>query len=351
MSIFTRTLKKIRNDKNKDESKTTETGIHALAKGSSETVHPEQGIMESTGDTSGLDIDIRLDQDLSDYAEQTNIPRSREAELDIDLTNPGIEELSHIETRVLSINPVSSFSHQIDVDLQKLSKAGFITPDAVSTELSYTFRQLKRPVLNNVKGKGATVLDNANLIMVTSSVEGEGKTFSAINMAMSMAMERDRHILLVDADVSKPSHHEFFGADMKSGLTDLLMGRVEDVSQIIYKTNIPSLSLVFSGARTQHASELFASNAMETFVDELSKRYEDRVIIFDSGPLLLAPETNVLASLMGQVILIIEAEKTQYELVQRSREMLTNRIVLLLLNKMRQKNGLGGYGFYGKYEE
>ena len=227
-----------------------------------------------------FDVDIPLDEDLSAYQEQSKRALHEEAELDFDLTEPGGKDLSYIESQVLSVDPTRPFSHQLDVNLGKLAIEGFITPDNVSTTLSHNFRRLKRPILNNVRGKGATVLDNANLIMFTSSYPGEGKTFSAINMAMSIAMERDKHVLLIDADVTKPSHHKFFGAEMKYGLTDLLLDEVNDVSDIIYKTNIPSLSLMFSGSETPHSIELFASQAMEAFVTELSQRYDDRVIIF-----------------------------------------------------------------------
>jgi Mrp family chromosome partitioning ATPase len=129
-------------------------------------------------------------------------------------------------------------------------------------------------------------------------------------MAMSIAMERDKRVLLIDADVNKPSHHKYFGQEMKQGLTDLLLERVDDMSKVIYKTDIPSLSLMFAGKRATHATELFASKAMENFVNELSARYDDRIIIFDSAPLLLPTEAGVLASHMGQIILVVEAEHT-----------------------------------------
>ena len=298
-----------------------------------------------------FDIDIRLDHDLSDYAEQSKRSRFKEADLDLDFSSQGNEELSFIETKILRVNPTRSFSHQVDVDLKRLGNAGYITPDHVNTILSNTFSQLKRTLLNNVLGKGATVLDNANLVMITSPLAGEGKTFSAINMAMSIAMEQDKRVLLIDADVNKPSHHEIFGIDTQHGLTDLLMNRVDDVSKVIYKTNIPSLSLMFAGNRTPHATELFAGKAMEKFINELSERYEDRIVIFDSAPLLLPTEASVLASHMGQIIMVVEAEKTRHEVVKKSLEMLSNRVVLLLLNKMREKNDQGNYGYYGKYKE
>ena len=199
-------------------------------------------------------------------------------------------------------------------------------------------------------GKGATVLDNANLIMLTSSYSGEGKTFSAINLAISMAMERDKHVLLIDADINKPSHHEVFDFDADYGLTDLLLGKVKDMSRVLYKTNIPSLTLMPSGTKTSHATELLASEAMEKFIKEISSFYKDRLIIFDAPPLLLPTEASVLASHMGQVIIVVQAEKTRRQEVKRSLSMLSNKIVLLLLNQAREKTQIGNYGYY-RYED
>ena len=298
-----------------------------------------------------FDVDIPLDEDLSAYQELSKHALHEEGELDFDLTQPGGKARDYIESQVLSIDPTRSFSRQLDVNLRKLEFEGYITPDNVSTALSQNFRRLKRPILNNVRGKGATVLDNANLIMFTSSYPGEGKTFSAINMAMSIAMERDKRVLLVDTDVTKPSHHSIFGAAMKFGITDLLMGGVDDVSDIIYKTNIPSLSLMFSGSETPHSTELFASEAMEAFVTELSERYNDRVIIFDAAPLLLPTEAGVLASHMGQIVLVVAAGETRRDDVMQSVNMLNNRIVLLLLNKVRDAGDQVGYGYYGRHED
>jgi len=298
---------------------------------------------------SQIDVDIPVNEDLSEFQAQSKHALHGESELDFDLTEPGTIGSSFSESPILSIDPTRSFSRQIDVNLRKLARDGFITPDNVSTALSNNFRRLKRPILNNVRGKGATVLDNANLIMVTSSHPNEGKTFCAINMAMSIAMEQDKRVLLVDADATKPSHHEYFGVNGDRGLVDFLTGDVDDVSEIIYKTNIPSLSLLFSGKKSPHTIELFASQAMEDFVTELSQRYDDRIIVIDAAPLLLPTEASVLASIMGQIILVIEAERTSPADVKMSLDMLENRIVLLLLNKVRAGKGQGGYGYYGGY--
>ena len=298
--------------------------------------------------SSDSDIDIRLDQDLSNFKLPSEKSLYKDLDLDIDLTGPLNHVDSLVESPVLQIDPVKSFSRHVDINLGRLGRNGYIAMDDAKTPLLQTFRVLKRPLLNNVAGKGATVVDNANLIMLTSSHSGEGKTYSAINLALCMAMEKDKKVLLVDADVSSPSHHEIFGIEMEHGLTDYLTGRVKDVSKIINKTNVPSLSLIFAGSLTAHSIELFASQAMTSFLAELSGRYEDRVVIFDSAPLLLPTEASVLAQHMGQVIVVVEAESTAQSDVKQSIEMLDNQIVLLVLNKVRGKSDIGSYG-YGHY--
>ena len=300
------------------------------------------------GVSDGSEIDIRLDQDLSNFKLSSSKSLYKNIDLDFDLTGPLGNIDAFVESQVLDIDPVKSFSGHVEINLGRLRRNGYIALDNANTALSHNFRAIKRPLLNNVLGKGATVIDNANLIMLTSSVSGEGKTFSAINLALSMAMEKDKKILLVDADVSKPSHHEIFGVEMKNGLIDFLSGRVKDVSKIINKTNVPSLSLIFAGGQSIHSIELFASQAMTSFLAELSGRYKDRVIIFDSAPLLMPTEASVLASHMGQVVIVVEAERTDQKLVQQSIDMLNNRIVLLILNKVRGKNDFSTYG-YGHY--
>ncbi|MEM7299042.1 MAG: XrtA-associated tyrosine autokinase [Bacteroidota bacterium] len=292
-------------------------------------------------------VDIRLDQDLSDFSLPLSKSIYKEVALDIDLTGPFGNEGEFVEQEYLDVNPLKQFSQRVEIDLNRLERNGYISPGQADSELSHTFRVLKRPLLNNVLGKGATQVLEANLIMVTSSLSGEGKTFTALNLALSMAMEKDKKILLVDADVNKPSHHEILGVEPDFGLTDYLTDRVKDVSKVIKKTNIPSLSLMFSGARTPHTVELFASDSMTRFLEELANRYDDRIIIFDSAPLLMPTESSVLATHMGQVIIVVEAEMTGQELVKRSVDMLDNRIKLLALNKVREKGDFANYGFYG----
>jgi protein-tyrosine kinase len=295
-----------------------------------------------------LDVDLPLNQDSS--GNYIDFKQLKNNTIDFDLTDLGDDDSTYSTPEVLDFNPLKTFSQRVNLDLENLQGQGFIDPQNVNTLLGNTFRMIKRPLLNNVMGKGATVLDNANLIMVTSSLSGEGKTFSAINLAISIAMERDKQVLLIDADVNKPSHHDVFGFESEFGLTDYLRGKVTDMSRVLYKSNIPSLTLMPSGTRTSHATELLASDAMDSFVKEISNKYHNRIIIFDSPPLLLPTEASVLASHMGQVIVVVQAEKTRHEEVKKSLSMLSNKIVLLLLNQAHEKTQIGNYGYY-KYDE
>ncbi len=311
----------------------------------------ERALITSFGNSKeSVHIDIPLDEELSEaHGVVKRQSKYKEPEIDFDFSNLYDENTVYPESGILSINPLKSFSHPVELDLGMLARKGYITPDTINTLLGNTFRMVKRPLLNNIMGKGATVVDNSNVIMLTSSLDGEGKSFSAINLAISIAMERDKHVLLIDADVNKASHHEIFNYHSEYGLTDLLKGKVKDMSRVLHSTNIPSLTLMTAGNRTSHATELLASEAMEKFVREISSYYKDRIIIFDSPPLLLPTEASVLATHMGQVVLVIEAEKTLRQDIKKSLSMLSNKIVLLLLNQAREKTQVGNYGYY-KYE-
>ncbi len=247
-----------------------------------------------------------------------------------------------------SINPLKAFSHRVELNLEKLNNEGYITPDISDTILSSTYRVIKRPLLNNAIGKGASEVKNANLIMLTSALPFEGKTFSAINLAISIAMEKNKHVLLIDADINKPSHFKIFDIDKKPGLTDILLGEVDNISDVLCRTNIPSMAVMSTGKMYDYSTELLASEAMENFINDISTRYKDRVIIFDSPPLIPTTEASVLASHMGQVVMVVEAENTQKHVVKKALDLLSNEIVMLLLNKQREKNKIAGYGYgYG----
>lgn len=242
----------------------------------------------------------------------------------------------------------SKHSNNVHIDLNKLNDEGFLTPKHPDSALSSIFRMIKRPILDNARGKSASIVDHPNLIQVTSSFANEGKTYSAINLAISIAMEQDLNVLLIDADIRKPSLAKTFDLEEGKGLTDYISGEVKDMKNILYNTNIPSLTLMCAGSPHPNGTELLSSTSMHQFINEISTRYPNRIIIFDSPPLLQTTESTTLASHMGQIILVVEAETTLAPQIKKSIEILQNEIVLLLLNKQREKKNDVAYGYgYG----
>ncbi|MBK1714319.1 XrtA-associated tyrosine autokinase [Rubrivivax gelatinosus] len=246
--------------------------------------------------------------------------------------------------------PVAT-SRRVELDLDQLAAAGIVTPSAPRSTVADQFRVIKRPLIANAVGKGATTLTHGNLIMVTSAVAGEGKSFTSVNLAMSIAAELDHTVVLVDADVARPSMLRMLGLPPSAGLLDVLEGKAE-LADVLMRTNVDKLTLLPSGTPHPKATELLASDAMATLLDEMATRYPDRIVIFDSPPLLLTTESRVLASHMGQIVVVVAAGRTQQSAVQQALDTIDACPVrLLVLNKARSDSvgyGTQGYGYgYG----
>jgi receptor protein-tyrosine kinase len=238
-------------------------------------------------------------------------------------------------------------SRSVTIDLAMLHEKGLVTPDRPRSTIAEEFRVIKRPLLRNVIEEGPARIDNANLIMITSALSGEGKTFNAINLAISMAMELDYTVLLVDADVSRPSVFRQLGLAPERGLMDILSGEVDDLSDVLLRTNIEKLSLLPAGMPHSRATELLASENMNRLLKQMATRYSDRIIVFDSPPLLLTTESRVLATHMGQVVVVVEAERTTHASIRQALATIESCPVKMnVLNKSR-RSGPGSYYGYG----
>lgn len=245
-------------------------------------------------------------------------------------------------------------SRKVEIDLEALAAAGIVSPTAPRSQVADQFRVIKRPLIANALGKGAAPVVNGNLIMVTSALAGEGKSFTAINLAMSIATELDTTVLLVDADVARPSVLRVLGLPPSPGLLDLVLDDTLEMSSVLLRTNIDKLSILPSGTPHERATELLASDAMIKLLENMAKRYPDRVIIFDSPPLLLTTESRVLAVHMGQIVMVVRAEHTmQADVTHALSNIESCPVKLLVLNQARVAArgtyGLGyGYGYgYG----
>ncbi len=215
--------------------------------------------------------------------------------------------------------------------------------------LADQFRRVKWPVLESAAGKTASG-KLANVVMVTSSVSGEGKTFCSFNLALSIARERDLSVLFVDADVAKRHATRVLRTEERSGLTEVLSGAIADPEDAVVGTSIPGLTFMPAGRRTDAVPELFASNRMSEVVQALGAADPGRIVLFDSSPLLATNESQVLGRVVDQVVFIVRAESTTQPMVVEALSLLDPaKEIRCLLNQARASDLTEYYYGYGSY--
>lgn len=284
-----------------------------------------------------------------------------EARDDID----SIERAARTATPQATVRPTDktdktdkkSASQQVDkpalnLPFEALEAQGFLTPMIPRSAIAEEFRAIKRPILKNISGQSAAPIPYSNLVMVTSALEGDGKTFTSLNLAISIAMEQDKSVLFVDADVLKASAGKLLGLPSNTrGLIDILKHDDIRPEHVLLTTSIPNLRVLPAGTPDEHATELLASEAMHELMIEMSNRYADRVIVFDSPPLLLTTEASVLASFMGQIVFVAAADITPEAALKEALERIgQDKAIGLVLNRAsRRRMNLFGMGFNYSY--
>lgn len=245
--------------------------------------------------------------------------------------------------------PKDGRSRRQDIDFTRLERAGMVTPDADYTPLAEQFRIIKRPVLLDAFRPAAQRRANANVVMVTSARPGEGKTFVACNLALSIAQERDFGVLLVDADVRHPSVARSLGLSAERGLTDILGDPSLDPGDVMIRAgNLRNLAVIAAGRKTASAPELFASQRMARLIDDFASRYRDRITIIDTPPALASSEPSVISLHAGQTLLVVEADRTSARAVTSALSLLRQcPSISLVLNKARGALGAEEFGHYG----
>lgn len=241
-----------------------------------------------------------------------------------------------------------------ELDIDALTAAGFATQRNANVEIAADLRRIKRPLLMAIK-KSAALGDSGlphNLILITSALPGEGKTFVSINLALSIAAELDRTVLLVDADVAKNDVARVLGVDYETGLTDILERGNVYIEDTILQTNVESLSFLPSGRMLPNVDELFASDKMMRIMRELADHDPNRIVIVDAPPLHAGTEAGVLARMVGHVVVLVEADKTPQSSVADALHQLKGiDSVSMILNKARRRSSdhvAYGYGYgYG----
>jgi exopolysaccharide/PEP-CTERM locus tyrosine autokinase len=240
--------------------------------------------------------------------------------------------------------------------LDRLREREMLAPGSkMDPEIRNEYRRIKRPLLSNAFGKTASLVDSGNLIAVTSSAAGEGKSYTALNLALAFAQERDYTVLLIDCDVTKQGLSRMLGIEKRRpDITDLLVSEKLSVGDALLHTDIPGLVLLPAGKPHEYITEMVASRRMAQLVHEIASRYNDRIVIFDAPPVLATPETQVLAGLVGQIVFVIEAGQTPHSVVNEALEMLPKeKAIGLVLNKCESISNRGSYyyNYYTPYGE
>lgn len=236
--------------------------------------------------------------------------------------------------------PTAGTTGIVHIPFRELRNLGMLTPDSPRSAIAEEYRAIKRPLMINIAGDSVTTpIPYGNLIMVTSALEGDGKTFCAISLALSIAMEQDKTVLFVDADTSKADAGKLLGVAATSpGLIDLLQDAHASVADFILPTNVAKLRILPAGSVHTHANELLASARMQQLMLQLSEEDPNRVIIFDSPPMLLTTEATVLSDFMGQIVFVVSAELTPQHAVRQAIEQIgEEKMVGMVLNRSRKR--------------
>jgi protein-tyrosine kinase len=241
---------------------------------------------------------------------------------------------------------------RIEIDFDRLRRMGFALPGEQSPAAE-EFRLIKRPLLGAALAQNQPPSGrNKNVIMVTSAQPNEGKTFVAMNLAFSIASEHDFHVLLIDADVPNPAMPYILGFEAETGLVEAISDPSIDYTELTIATNIENLTLLPSGRPQPGSSELLASTRMAQFVDQVAGRFPDRIVIFDTPPVLVRSDPIALAKHVGQVVFVVEAERTSRTALDEAIELIgSDRVSGVVLNKapalVREQFGRI-YGRYGR---
>ena len=239
----------------------------------------------------------------------------------------------------------------VTIDRDHLAEHGFLIPGAPVSMLAEEFRLIKRQLLlttRNIDEAGGT---RSRTILVCSAKPGEGKTFCSINLALSLAAERDVEVLLVDADFAKPDVMLQLGLEEGPGLLDALADPAIDVEGCIVRTDIPKLSLLPTGTRTNDDTELLTSRRTDQVLDALVSNDPRRIVIFDSPPALAASPASVLAAAVGQVMMVVRADKTSDGDLREAVQLLDGcEHIQLVLNSVTFTPGGARFGSYYGYK-
>ena len=250
--------------------------------------------------------------------------------------------------------PASQGPVPVRLNFSRLRREGMLTPDNMRSNLGFEYNAMKRKLLGN-QNTAHQQGRISNLVMITSPKPADGKTFTTVNLAISLAAQRDTRILLVDADVVRRKLTSVFEPTDGMGLVDLLRGTCSDMGAITHScTDLPNLEVMFAGRQDEHVTELVGSRRMAEICEEMSRRYSDGVVLIDTPPVLASPETVSLAGFMHQIVMVVASGQTTRSQLQASLENVAIcPNISLLLNKAPEWARIEGdsYYYYSYYDQ
>jgi protein-tyrosine kinase len=234
------------------------------------------------------------------------------------------------------------------VDALALERAGMVDWSRTRSRISEEFRLVQRQILRAAFGPGAEP-GFSNLLMVTSARPGEGKSFMSVNMAGSIARQGDNHVLLVDADSKRDSVCYSLGLAQSRGLLDLASNPKLDPAPLIVRTPIDKLTILPVGRERERSAELFSTKEMTRLIQSLGRRYADRLLILDAPPCLSTSDPALLAQVVGQILFVVEADRTQRDEVEASLDLIQACPTITLVLNKQQISSRYTFGAYSSY--
>jgi protein-tyrosine kinase len=236
----------------------------------------------------------------------------------------------------------------LSVDAVSLERAGMVDWSRTRTRISEEFRLVQRQIIRSAFGPGAEP-GFSNLLLVTSSRPGEGKSFMSTNLAGSIARQGDHHVLLVDADSKRDSICYSLGLAQARGLLDLAANPKLDPAPLIVKTPIERLSILPVGRERERSAELFSTKEMTRLIQSLGRRYADRLLILDAPPCLSTSDPAVLAQVVGQILFVVEADRTQRDEIEASLDLIQACPTITMVLNKQQISSRYTFGAYSSY--
>lgn len=237
------------------------------------------------------------------------------------------------------------------MDPVKARDMGMFLPESARNRTMEEFRIIKRSMLANYHALQEAGEKNANVILVTSATPDEGKTFTAVNLALGFALDRDLDVLLIDTDFRRSSISELFALESERGLIAALNDPNIRAQDLLVKTDIERLSIIPAGESKAKNVDLLASKRMRQIVAEVAWRRKDRIVIFDAPPVLATSDASVLAGYVGQVAFVMAADSTRKSAAIEAIGLLQAcPHIGIILNKVRHQYGALTFGtFYDSY--